>query len=176
LRPFPKLTKRYKDPRKEHVEDYVATVIPRDVRNRLQALLDSQSDLDLEQTVAKLIDLGLDQAEQDHGALKPNPAEVFEGATNTTKVAASSMAADLAFSMEGRLRHKLQAFIDAHPDVIPRDEALHMLLVLGLDRARDRTYADFVEDTASRSLRTTRNGTLSMTGYARCRALSEARR
>jgi hypothetical protein len=50
-RPFPKITRRYKDPRKEHVESYVATVIPKDVRHRLQALLDSQSDLDLEQTL-----------------------------------------------------------------------------------------------------------------------------
>jgi hypothetical protein len=138
LRPFPKITRRYKDPRREHVESYVATVIPKDVRHRLQALLDSQSNLDLEQTVAKLIDLGLDQAEQDDGALKPNPAEVFDGATNTTKTATRSTTVDLAFAREDRLRHKLQAFIDAYPDVIPRDEASHMLLVLGLDRVRDR--------------------------------------
>lgn len=49
--------------------------------------------------------------------------------------------------MEDRLRSKLQAFIDAHPDVIPRDDALRLLLDLGLDRAADRSCSDLVDET-----------------------------
>jgi hypothetical protein len=71
---------------------------------------------------------------------------VFEGTTNTTKIAARSTTIDLAFAMKDRLRHKLKAFIDAHPEVIPRDEALQLLVDLGLDPAEDRPYVDIVED------------------------------
>jgi hypothetical protein len=138
LRPFPRSTRRYKDPGKQHVENYVGVPLDGELQKRLQEFIDVHPDEDLERFVARLIDLGLDQAEQDPGALKPNPAEVFDGTTNTTKVAARSKTVALAFAIKDRLRHKLQAFIHAHPDVIPGDEAIHMLLVLGLDRARDR--------------------------------------
>jgi hypothetical protein len=146
LRPFPKITKRYKDPRREHVENYVGCPLDHDVQRRLQILVDAHPGEGLEHLVARLIDLGLEQAEQDPGALKPNPAEVFEGTTNTTKVAARSATLDRAFAMKDRLCHKLQAFIDAHPNVIQKPEALQLLLDLGLDRARDRPYVDLVED------------------------------
>lgn len=93
IRPFPKITKRYKDLRRERVENYVGCPLDRDLQRRLQILVDAHPDEGLERLVARLIDLGLDQAERDHGALKPNPAEVFDGTTNTTKVAASSTTA-----------------------------------------------------------------------------------
>jgi hypothetical protein len=90
LPPFPKITRRYKDPNKEHVENYVACSVTEDIRQRLQLLLDSQPELDLEQMLTKLIDLGLEQAEEHPGALQTNPAEEFERSKNETKVAATS--------------------------------------------------------------------------------------
>jgi len=69
-RPFPKITRRYKDPRKEHVENYVGCPLSCDLRQRLQLLVDSYPEEGLERLVARLISLGLEQAEQDPVSLK----------------------------------------------------------------------------------------------------------
>ncbi|MEI9941976.1 MAG: hypothetical protein WDO69_32585 [Pseudomonadota bacterium] len=86
LPPFPRATRRYRSPRKKYVENYVACSVTEDMRQRLQLLLDSQPELDLEKILAKLLDLGLDQTEQDTGALKTNHAEVFENTQNESKL------------------------------------------------------------------------------------------
>jgi len=43
--------------------------------------------------------------------------------------------------LEERLRRKLQAFLDAHPDAMPEEKAYALLLELGVDRAADRHLA-----------------------------------
>jgi hypothetical protein len=77
LRPFPKATRRYNDPRKEHVENYVGCPIDRDLRQRLQLVVDSHPKEGLERLVSRLIALGLEQAEQNPASLKGDPAEEF---------------------------------------------------------------------------------------------------
>lgn len=69
LRPFPKVTRRYKDPQKEHVENYVGCPIDRRLQERLQVFLDTHPDQELEPLLAKLLGAGLDEAEKNPAIL-----------------------------------------------------------------------------------------------------------
>ncbi len=69
LRPFPKVTRQYKDPRKEHVENYVGCPVDRRLQERLQVFLDTHPDEELEPLLAKLLGAGLDEAEKNPAIL-----------------------------------------------------------------------------------------------------------
>ena len=133
MRPFPKITKRYKDPRKQHVESYVATVITKDVQERLQLFLDTHTEADLESLLATLIGVGLDRVEKDPKILKPDPAEEFAKLARSSPPVTASIVED-EIALEERLRKKLTKFLAAHPDAMKREHARKLLADLGAHR------------------------------------------
>jgi hypothetical protein len=78
LRPFPKVTRRYKDPRKEQVENYVGCPVDRRLQERLQLFLDTHPDQELEPLLAKLLAAGLDQAESNPAILNTEYRQIDE--------------------------------------------------------------------------------------------------